>query len=144
MTADIVVLRMPLYKNPFLWLGGASGLTLTAAIASDEGTLSAPVLVSAGITAALVFFAVLLYRAKLTIGPVGFREQMPFWLDVEYTWADVSAFYIRTDEEALDAIAYVVDGGQQIVAGAYPGSLLGLCERLNVARERALTREVRT
>ena len=142
MTPGVVVLHMPLYKNPFLWLGGLSGLALMAGMAEEEGALSAAVLVCAGITAAMMSVAVLLWRAKLTIGPIGFREQMPFWMDVEYTWADVSPFSVRTDEEALDAIAYVVDGRQRIIAGAYPGSLAALCERLNISREGALTREV--
>ena len=64
-------------------------------------------------------------------------------------WVEVSAFYIRGDDEALDAIGYTVRGredtaspqhktGGQFIAGAYPGSLQGLCDRLNQAREKAL------
>lgn len=139
---DVVVLHMPLYKNPFLWMSGILGFTLIALFAEDDGLLSTSVRVCVGITAAVMLLSVLLFRAKLTIGPAGFRERMPPWLDVEFTWADVSEFFIRTDEEALDAVGYVVRGreaeGPRIIAGAYPGRLGALCERLNEARERAL------
>ena len=151
-----VVIRMPLRRNLFLWAALAVGLPITSIPLATEGFIEFTkvrggltfTLVAGSLTVLCALLAMVLYRCTLTIGPRSFREEMTVWGSKEYEWKQVSPFYIRKDDEAVDAIGYTLrfgdDGtgkhltGGQILMGSYPGTLQGLCDRLNRARDRAL------